>query len=320
MSKVENIAQIESANLDPNLIWFSPELRTRKEAPSKAAVTLRVRDIQEQGQLQPIGVCVLTDERRATIPDDDKNKDKYTHLGIFGEHRNEACKDLNQEVRCNIYDVEHDADIIMLQYMENDSRKELSIMDRLHAAQQLRDRNKLKYQEIGTLLRMSKGGVSELLSLEKLPDTAKKLLAEGKINKDQGLAMLDVSEKALANVLGNIKEGIKTYTAEQLREYAKQHPAEPVQGGTKRKKKVKKQGGRQRKIPAVLEAIDNAFKGGSKVVDVKIPLGEVLTVLRQYIENSVEGMNMTTLFDELAATWAKADDTPAKPRRSKAAA
>lgn len=318
MSKVESITAVTQDNLDPNLIYVDPTIRTRNEAPSEATITLRMRDIQEQGQLQPIGVCPLTDERRATIPDDDEMKDKYTHLLIFGEHRKCACKKLSQQVWCNVYDVEHDADIIMTQFMENDGRKELSIADRLHTAKMLRDVKKLKQQEIGTLLRMSKGGVSELLSLEKLPDTALKMLASGKVNKDQALAMLDVSEKALANVLDNIKTGTKNYTAEQLREYAKLHPVVPVPGA-KKKKKVKAKGGRQRKIPAVLEAIENAFKAGSKVVDVKIPLGEVLTRIRDYIGGS-DTLNMTALFDDLAELWAKDTETPAKGKRSKAAA
>jgi ParB/RepB/Spo0J family partition protein len=300
---------LESINeLDPNQVWVNPDLRTRLNPPSDADIARRKVEMAEQGQLQPIGVYANPNAELV---------EQYPYVLIYGEHRLLAKQQMGETIRADVFDVSHDADVLSIQFMENDGRKELNVLDKLHTAQMLRDKG-MKQDQIGGMLRMSKGNVSELLKLEKLPDAAKALFAKGKLNKDQGLALLTVSSKKWDKICEMIEKGERSWTAEQLREYATQNPVE--EGDKPVKKKVKKKkngqvGGRQRKIPAVLEAITNTQKMGGKVCDVLVPLGEVIDRLEAFILNTDESLVMTDLFGDIVEKYKNA----AAKKKAKAA-
>lgn len=276
VKQAATLNQIE--NIDTDLIYINDDFRTRNQKPTAADVKDLANSISgsPEGQIQPIGVRPYTGDQP-----------HFKYELIWGEHRTLACKLLGIPVKAVIVKAETEADVITMQFMENNARRDLTPMDRLHACKQLETLG-WSQKKIAQTMKRSVGWVSNILGLDKLPDEVKTMLAKGDVTQEIGILLLDCPEKVRVKIA---EEG---WGKPRIKEYLANLDDAPKTPGTRTK--ATKTGG-QKTVPQIKAVCEAVAKADGDYTETLVPIGEVAALLLQYI-NGGKGV-AETLFDRL---------------------
>lgn len=295
MAKAPANVKPEGLYMNPKRIFVSDELRvSRVEKPVETTVTKMCNDISTNGQLQPIGIC------------DFEVPEGYDATLVFGEHRLLSCDLLDIEVECKWIPVKDKTDFMLKQVLENSDRTDPTPIDRCNAIHKMCD-NGFTQTQVAEIWGVTKGLVSNIAKLDQLCKLAQKKMRDGTINQAQGLALLELSEKKQITA---VEEG---WSVSRIKDYVRNAKDKADLKATTKKttKKTNKPAGGQRSLQNLKTAIEHALaKPDSGYGETKIPLASLLTRTMEYIRNDKEGLDATTLFDDLVKKYSGVKKKP----------
>lgn len=123
---------------------------------------------------------------------------------VAGERRYRAAKMANLDKIPALVRTLSDQKKLELSLIENIQRKDLNVMEVATAYQKLMNQFNLNIDEVAKKVGKNRYTVINTLRLFKLPDSAKKALAEGKLNEGQGKTLAALSEKQVENILPEV--------------------------------------------------------------------------------------------------------------------
>jgi ParB/RepB/Spo0J family partition protein len=284
MSK-NTVGQIVSVS--PAAIYVSPELRTRLAGAQAGDVAKMQTAIARDGQLSPIGIVAY------------KGDEDYKFTLVFGEHRLKACEELEINVLATVLEDMDALDHLSKSYNENNDRKEVSPVDRMHVARTFRTVHKLKNKEIAERMKLDAGEITRLRSIEKLSETIHAALASGVINMFAAVKLTEVSdlserEKMAADgwTAKMISAWLDARDPEKIKE---KELAAAAKAAEKELAKTASADGTGttstagKKIGDVRTAVADAINATDGSAEVVMPLGEVCTRLLEFIDGEFNG-------------------------------
>lgn len=123
---------------------------------------------------------------------------------VAGERRYRAAKIANLDKIPALVRTLSDQKKLELSLIENVQRKDLNIMEVATAYQKLMNQFNLSIDEVSKKVGKNRATVTNTLRLFKLPDIAKKALAEGKLNEGQGKTLAVLSDKQVEDILPEV--------------------------------------------------------------------------------------------------------------------
>lgn len=123
---------------------------------------------------------------------------------VAGERRYRAAKKANLDKIPALVRTLSDQKKLELSLIENVQRKDLNIMEVATAYQKLMNQFNLSIDEVAKKVGKNRATVTNTLRLFKLPDIAKKALAEGKLNEGQGKTLAVLSDKQVEDILPEV--------------------------------------------------------------------------------------------------------------------
>jgi len=182
--------------------------------------------IREHGILQPL---IVTHEPMSD-----------THILIAGERRLRAAKLAGLDKVPVIVRTASEQQRLELALIENVQRADLSPLETAEAYRKLADEFNLSHEEIAARVGKGRVTVTNTMRLLKLPEQAKKALAEGKISEGHGRALLGLptTQAQLAALQTILKNDLNVRQTEELiRKLGGQKPpampVKPVDPGVK---------------------------------------------------------------------------------------
>ena len=203
-----------------------PNPRQPRDSMNEEDLQDLASSIREHGIIQPLIVTLESMSGTYTL--------------VAGERRLRAAKIAGLEKVPVIIRTVTEQERLELALIENVQRADLSALETAEAYHQLAEEFNLSHEEISTRVGKGRVAVTNTLRLLKLPDQAKKALAEGKITEGHGRALLGLPTTqgqlgALQTVLQNDLN--VRQTEELIRKLGGQKPpaipAKPVDPGVK---------------------------------------------------------------------------------------
>lgn len=181
-----------------------PNPRQPRETMDPADLQDLANSIHEHGILQPL---VVTHEPMSDI-----------YVLIAGERRLRAAKLAGLDKVPVIIRSTTEQGRLELALIENVQRADLSPLETAEAYHKLAEEFNLSHEEIATQVGKGRVSVTNTMRLLKLPDQAKKALAEGKITEGHGRAILALptSQAQLAALQTIINQELNVRQAEEL--------------------------------------------------------------------------------------------------------
>ena len=217
--------QVESDNFVP-INSIIPNPRQPREIMDEDNLNDLANSIREHGILQPL---IVTREPMSDA-----------HVLIAGERRLRAAKLAGLESVPVIIRSASEQERLELALIENVQRADLSPLETAEAYRKLADEFNLSHEEIATRVGKGRVAVTNTMRLLKLPEQAKKALAEGKISEGHGRALLGLptTQAQLAALQTILKNELNVRQTEELiRKLGGQKPpampAKPVDPGVK---------------------------------------------------------------------------------------
>ncbi len=217
--------QLESDNLVP-VSEIIPNPRQPRSTMDDDELNDLANSIREHGILQPL---IVTHDPISG-----------TYVLIAGERRLRAAKLAGLDKVPVIIRTATEQDRLELALIENVQRADLSALETAEAYRKLADEFNLSHEEIAARVGKGRVAVTNTMRLLKLPEQAKKALAEGKISEGHGRALLGLPTTvaqlaALQTILKN--ELNVRQTEELIRKLGGQKPpaipSKPVDPGVK---------------------------------------------------------------------------------------
>lgn len=173
----------------------------RKDMSAEALEELAA-SIQSQGIIQPIVVRPLT---------------MGGYEIIAGERRWRAARQAGlQQVPCLVKAVEDRAAIAMA-LIENIQREDLNVIEEAQALERLQDEFKLTHQQVAEVIGKSRATVSNLLRLNQLDDSVKRLVESKQLEMGHARALLMLEGEQQAEVAERVaKKQLTVRQTEQL--------------------------------------------------------------------------------------------------------
>ncbi len=185
------IIEIEINKITPN------PYQPRKIFKEEEIVEL-ANSIEKNGLINPIVVK--------------KDEDKY--ILISGERRLRAFEYLGKEtIPARILEID-DKGLFLLSIVENLQRVDLTDIEKGESFKKLKEKFKLKDEEIANLIGISRASVTNYIRLTKLPDYIKKDLLEKKVSMGQIKPIITLSEKEMESIYSQIVK--KNLTAREV--------------------------------------------------------------------------------------------------------
>ncbi len=187
-------------------------LRPGRFQPRQAMAPERIAELAEsiraQGVVQPVLVR----------PVDGEGESAARYEIVAGERRWRAAQHAGLESVPAIVRPLSDAEAALAALVENVQREDLSAMELARALRAIRKISGGTHKEVGRSIGMSRAAVSNHLRLLELGDTAKKLLAERKLEMGHGRALLAVANPARQAALARLiaGKGLTVRDAERL--------------------------------------------------------------------------------------------------------
>ena len=125
---------------------------------------------------------------------------------VAGERRYRAAKIANLDKIPALVRTLSDQKNLELSLIENVQRKDLNIMEVATAYQKLMNQFNLSIDEVSKKVGKNRATVTNTLRLFKLPDNAKKALAEGKLNEGQGKTLAVLSDEQVEDIFQKSSE------------------------------------------------------------------------------------------------------------------
>ena len=217
--------QVESDNFVP-INSIIPNPRQPREIMDEDNLNDLANSIREHGIIQPL---IVTREPMSE-----------THVLIAGERRLRAAKLAGLESVPVIIRSASEQERLELALIENVQRADLSPLETAEAYRKLADEFNLSHEEIATRVGKGRVAVTNTMRLLKLPEQAKKALAEGKISEGHGRALLGLptTQAQLAALQTILKNELNVRQTEELiRKLGGQKPpampVKPVDPGVK---------------------------------------------------------------------------------------
>ena len=217
--------QVESDNFVP-INSIIPNPRQPREIMDEDNLNDLANSIREHGILQPL---IVTREPMSDA-----------HVLIAGERRLRAAKLAGLESVPVIIRSANEQERLELALIENVQRADLSPLETAEAYRKLADEFNLSHEEISARVGKGRVAVTNTMRLLKLPEQAKKALAEGKISEGHGRALLGLptTQAQLAALQTILKNELNVRQTEELiRKLGGQKPpampAKPVDPGVK---------------------------------------------------------------------------------------
>ena len=217
--------QVESDNFVP-INSIIPNPRQPREIMDEDNLNDLANSIREHGILQPL---IVTREPMSDA-----------HVLIAGERRLRAAKLAGLESVPVIIRSASEQERLELALIENVQRADLSPLETAEAYRKLADEFNLSHEEIATRVGKGRVAVTNTMRLLKLPEQAKKALAEGKISEGHGRALLGLptTQAQLAALQTILKNELNVRQTEELiRKLGGQKPpampVKPVDPGVK---------------------------------------------------------------------------------------
>lgn len=195
-------------------------LRPGRFQPRRAMAPERIAELAEsiraQGVVQPVLVR----------PVDGEGDSGARYEIVAGERRWRAAQHAGLESVPAIVRPLSDAEAALAALVENVQREDLSAMELARALRAIREISGGTHKEVGRSIGMSRAAVSNHLRLLELGDTAKRLLAERKLEMGHGRALLAVENPARQAALARLiaEKGLTVRDAERLAQ-AESRPA-----------------------------------------------------------------------------------------------
>jgi len=217
--------QLESDNMVP-VSEIIPNPRQPRSTMNDDELNDLANSIREHGILQPL---IVTHEPVSG-----------SYVLIAGERRLRAAKLAGLDKVPVIVRTATEQDRLELALIENVQRADLSALETAEAYRKLADEFNLSHEEIAARVGKGRVAVTNTMRLLKLPEQAKKALAEGKITEGHGRALLGLPTTvaqlaALQTILKN--ELNVRQTEELIRKLSGQKPpailSKPVDPGVK---------------------------------------------------------------------------------------
>ena len=187
-------------------------LRPGRFQPRQAMAPERIAELAEsiraQGVVQPVLVR----------PVDGEGDPGARYEIVAGERRWRAAQHAGLESLPAVVRPLSDADAALAALVENVQREDLSAMELARALRAILEISGGTHKEAGRSIGMSRAAVSNHLRLLELGDTAKKLLAERKLEMGHGRALLAVVNPARQAALARMiaEKGLTVRDAERL--------------------------------------------------------------------------------------------------------
>lgn len=217
--------QVESDNFVP-INSIIPNPRQPREIMDEDNLNDLANSIREHGIIQPL---IVTREPMSE-----------THVLIAGERRLRAAKLAGLESVPVIIRSANEQERLELALIENVQRADLSPLETAEAYRKLADEFNLSHEEISARVGKGRVAVTNTMRLLKLPEQAKKALAEGKISEGHGRALLGLptTQAQLAALQTVLKNELNVRQTEELiRKLGGQKPpampAKPIDPGIK---------------------------------------------------------------------------------------
>lgn len=217
--------QLESDNLVP-VLEIIPNPRQPRSTMNDDELNDLASSIREHGILQPL---IVTHDPISG-----------TYVLIAGERRLRAAKLAGLDKVPVIVRTATEQGRLELALIENVQRADLSALETAEAYRKLADEFNLSHEEIAARVGKGRVAVTNTMRLLKLPEQAKKALAEGKITEGHGRALLGLptSVSQLAALQTILKNELNVRQTEELiRKLGGQKPpaipSKPVDPGVK---------------------------------------------------------------------------------------
>ena len=160
-----------------------------RQAMSEEALTELVASIQEFGVIEPIVVRPLPDGKYELVAG---------HRRFIAAQRSGL-----QSVPAIVRNVS-DEEALLFSLIENLQREDLTPLEEAEALARLANEFGFTHQKIAEQVGKSRSYITNSLRLLSLPESAKKALAQRKLNRGQALALLAIPEEERENVLKRI--------------------------------------------------------------------------------------------------------------------
>lgn len=295
----------------PSRIYVSPEFRTRYGAPNLEDVTAMQIAIKQDGQKTPVYVLKYA------------GSEDYDFTLEDGEHRLLACVGLDREIECRMSESGNDAERLISSYRANNDRKELTPLDRMFVARNLRNMvnpasekgKKFAAKDIADAMKLDPSEITRLKSIEKLPDEILQHLKAGTINMATAVVLTDVKDGSAA-----LKMAADGYTAKQVKAWMAKNDPETIErikteaavkAGEKAEAKNKSEGPtgdgteapKGAKLSEVRSACAELVNAAGDQPETAVPLGEVCALIVEYIDGTKSDVGISEVFDDLIAKW-----------------
>ena len=204
-------APVDSFVLTENII---PNPRQPRDSMNPDDLQDLANSIREHGIIQPL---IVTHEPMSD-----------TYVLIAGERRLQAARLVGLEKVPVVIRSATDQERLELALIENVQRADLSPLETAEAYRKLADEFNLSHEEIAARVGKGRVAVTNTMRLLKLPEQAKKALAEGRISEGHGRALLGLpTPQAQLNALQTIlhQELNVRQTEELIRKLGGQKPA-----------------------------------------------------------------------------------------------